>query len=72
MFRVKGGDREGEDWRIATAMSALPRRLTTLLRSLSTEDIVADQLAGMEARSLEDVRRTINAIADEMYRPPWK
>ena len=36
MFRVKGGDRGGEDWRIVTVMSALPRRLTTLLRSLST------------------------------------
>ena len=43
-----------------------------LLRSLSAEDIVVDRLAGMEARSMEDVRRTINAIADEMYRPPWK
>ena len=43
-----------------------------LLRSLSTEDVVVEQLAGMEARSVEDVRRAINAIADEMYRPPWK
>ena len=43
-----------------------------LLKSLSTEDMVAEKLAGMEARSVEDVRRTVNAIADEMYRPPWK
>ena len=48
-------------------MTELPLR-----RSLSTEDVVVEQLAGMEAKSVEDVRRTINAIADEMYRPPWK
>ena len=43
-----------------------------LVKSLSTEDIVVDQLAGLGTRSLEEVRRTVNAIADEMYRPPWK
>ena len=41
-------------------------------KSQSMDDILAEQLASMEARSLEDVRRTINAIADEIYRPPWK
>ena len=43
-----------------------------LLKSLSTEDLVVEQLAGLGTRSVEEVRRAVNAIADEMYRPPWK
>ena len=35
------------------------------------EDLVATHLVG-EKKSVRELKRTINAIADELYRPPWK
>ena len=37
----------------------------------STEDIIADQLVSGHM-SVAQLRRTISAVADEMYRPPWR
>ena len=35
------------------------------------EDFAASYMVG-EKMSIHEMKRTINAIADELYRPPWK
>jgi len=50
-------------------MTEFPREHRSLTRS--TEDIIAEQLVA-ENMPVDQVKRAINAIADEIYRPPWK